>query len=70
MPRHKRTAVARNRVKRRLRELLRTALLPQLATRADAVDLVVRASPEAYSATFTALAGDVTRIVRRFTSAP
>jgi ribonuclease P protein component len=67
VPKHRQTAVARNRVKRRLRELARTRLLPALdalgpATR-DAA-LVVRAWPQAYAATFDALARDVERVGR------
>jgi len=49
--------VARNRVKRRLRELSRTRLLP-----ADvAVDVVIRIRAEAYAAPFAALAIDIDR---------
>jgi ribonuclease P protein component len=67
VPKHRQTAVARNRVKRRLRELARTRLLPALdalgpATR-DAA-LVLRAAPQAYAATFDALARDVERVGR------
>jgi ribonuclease P protein component len=49
--------VARNRLKRRLRELSRLHLLP-----ADlAADLVLRIRPEAYGATFDELALDIGR---------
>ncbi len=58
VPKHKQTAVARNRVKRRLRELLRLELLPDL----PALDVVVRAFPQAYDATFDALRRDVVRV--------
>ncbi|PYP79728.1 MAG: ribonuclease P protein component [Gemmatimonadetes bacterium] len=59
VPRFRQSAVARNRVKRRLRELSRTRLLP-----ADvAADVVIRIRPEAYRATFSALATDVERIL-------
>ena len=51
VPRHKHSAVDRNRLKRRLREVVRLHLLPVL----PAVDLVVRAMPEAYAATFAEL---------------
>lgn len=64
VPRHKQTAVARNVVKRRLRELNRTALLPALAS-LPALDVVVRANPEAYRAEQSALAAEVARIVMR-----
>ena len=58
VPRHHRSAVARNRVKRRLRELLRTELLPLLRGK-PALDVVVRATPEAYAAPFGTLAADI-----------
>ncbi len=63
MPRHKQTAVARNRVKRRLRELVRCALLPSLSAPGTRVslDVVVRAMPEAYGADLATLAGDLRR---------
>ncbi len=68
MPRHKHTAVARNRVKRQLRDLGRTALLPALRA-VPALDVVLRAAPEAYGADRAMLAADVQRIVERLTGA-
>lgn len=53
MPRFGHTAVDRNLVKRRLRELMRTEFL---ATLPD-VDVVVRANPAAYGATYEELRG-------------
>ena len=64
MPRHRQSAVARNRVKRRLRELSREALLTTLDAGAP-VDLVLRAMPSAYDADFRALSADVSRIADR-----
>jgi ribonuclease P protein component len=55
VPRHRRTAVARNRLKRRLRELARTEILPRLDASGSPVDLLVRARPEAYAAGFSDL---------------
>lgn len=60
VPRYRNTAVARNRLKRRLRELIRLLVLP----RVPPVDLVVRASPPAYRATFRELRAEVERAVR------
>ena len=57
VPKHKQTGVARNRLKRRLRELVRLRLLPD----APAADVVIRARREAYDASFEALARDVER---------
>lgn len=54
VPRYGHTAVDRNRVKRRLRDLARTELLPMLAVLA-VFDVVIRAAPSAYAATFDTL---------------
>lgn len=59
--RHRQSAVARNRLKRRLRELARTRLLPILPP----VDLVIRSRPEAYRASFEALGAQFDRALDR-----
>jgi ribonuclease P protein component len=59
VPRYKRSAVARNRLKRRLRELTRLHLLPA----AIAADVVIRIRPDAYTATFEMLADDIGRVL-------
>ena len=59
VPRFRHSAVARNRVKRRLRELTRTRILPIDVS----ADVVVRIRPEAYRAPFGALAADVDRVI-------
>ena len=57
VPRFKHSAVARNQLKRRLRELVRLQILPaQLEA-----DLVLRIRPEAYQASFNRLATDIER---------
>jgi ribonuclease P protein component len=61
IPRFKHSAVARNRVKRRLRELARIQILPTRLT----VDIVLRIRPEAYDASFDALSADVARAVEQ-----
>jgi ribonuclease P protein component len=58
VPKHRRKIVERNRVKRRLRELVRVGLLPRL----ERIDLLIRAKPEAYNSTFDQLAADVVTI--------
>jgi ribonuclease P protein component len=63
VPRFKQSAVARNRLKRRLRELARLRLLPA----ALPADVVVRIRPDAYEATFEALATDITRALEQLT---
>jgi ribonuclease P protein component len=66
VPRYKHTAVARNRLKRRLREIARQHVLPALAT--TPVDVVIRAHPTAYALPFEALAADVVRAATRVVS--
>lgn len=60
VPKYKNNIVSRNRVRRRLRELARIRLLPNLGS----VDLLVRAKPPAYATTFEQLASDVEAIAR------
>ena len=60
VPKYRYNTVKRNRVRRRLRELARVRVLPQLGK----TDLLVRAKPLAYAATFEQLASDVDVIAR------
>lgn len=55
VPRHGRRIVDRNRLKRRLRELLRQFILPRLDRAGLAVDVLVRARREAYDAGYRQL---------------
>jgi ribonuclease P protein component len=59
VPRYKRSAVARNRVKRRLREVLRREVLTRLDGAGLALDVMVRARPEAYAASFAQLSEEL-----------
>jgi ribonuclease P protein component len=59
--RHSESAVNRNRLKRRLRELVRTRLLPI----APPMDVVIRTRPDTYDAAFDALEADLAGIVTR-----
>lgn len=61
MPKYGHGSVDRNRLKRRLREVARTGLLPAL----PAVDVVVRALPHAYQADFETLRDQLLRTVSR-----
>jgi len=61
VPRHQQTAVARNRLRRRLREILRRDVLPTLPP----VDLVVRPRRGAYAAVFAVLRAEMTEATRR-----
>jgi ribonuclease P protein component len=61
VPKYKQSVVERNKLRRRLRELVRTRLLPVI----PAYDVFIRPLPHAYSAPFDALAMDVARVVER-----
>lgn len=69
VPKHKQTAVARNRVKRQLREWARLTLLPVLR-QLGPLDVVLRATPSAYVARGTAIAIDVLRVAERLGTGP
>lgn len=56
VPRHRQTAVARNRLRRRLREVWRR----EVQAAQPAWDLLVRARREAYAATFEQLRAELT----------
>jgi ribonuclease P protein component len=56
VPRYQFTAVARNRLRRRLREILRRGVMAGL----PAVDLIVRAKRSAYEVTFATLRSALT----------
>lgn len=58
VPKSGHSSVERNRLKRRLRELSRTRLLPG----APAVDIVIRTRRDSYALPFEALERDVERI--------
>lgn len=60
IPKHKQSAVSRNRLKRRLREIVRTKLLRRL----PALDVVVRAKPAAYTATHSVLEAELVGLER------
>ena len=64
VPKHKQSGVARNRLKRRLRELARLRLLPALR-HVPPLDVVIRTRPEAYGASFAALERDVVHALGR-----
>lgn len=55
---HGHSIVERNRLRRRLRELARTRIIPGM----KAVDIVIRTLSSAYTMTFQQLAGEVDKI--------
>ncbi len=63
VPRFQHTAVARNRLRRRLREIARRRLLPDL----PAIDLLIRPKPEAYAADWADLEAVLERWARSVT---
>ena len=62
VPRHGHTAVARNRLKRQLRELSRTLLLPA----SGSVDIVIRCRASAFGRSFDELRQQVLMVQRSF----
>lgn len=64
MAKYGHTVVKRNRLRRRLRELVRVLLIPKL----PGLDLVIRALPTAYAADFSELAADVEGIQLKLTA--
>jgi ribonuclease P protein component len=63
VPRFQFTAVARNRLRRRIRELVRREVLARLPL----VDLVIRTKPSAYAASLPGLRAEMTGSVTRIT---
>jgi len=66
VPKYDRSAVERNRLKRRLRELARLRLLREM----PAVDVVIRARRETYGVAFADLARDVDTMGARLRALP
>jgi ribonuclease P protein component len=58
VPRHGHSAVDRNKLKRRVREIVRVQLLPTL----PAVDLVIRSRPTAYEQPFAAIVTELSDV--------
>lgn len=63
VPKHRQKVVKRNRLKRRLREIGRTVLLPRLNTEGAGLDLLIRARREAYGARFEELRDELYHLV-------
>ncbi|HET9867502.1 MAG TPA: ribonuclease P protein component [Nitrospira sp.] len=65
VPKHRHSIVERNRLKRRLREIIRLEVLPFMSIPAD---IVVRAAPRAYGASFETLRTELLGGISRFVS--
>jgi ribonuclease P protein component len=61
VPKYRQTGVARNRLKRRLKELARLRILPM----GIAADIVIRVRADAYDASFEALTADVMKALEQ-----
>jgi ribonuclease P protein component len=70
VPRHGRKIVARNLLKRRLREIGRRQVLPALRGASADLDVLVRARPGAYGADFTDLCDQLDGLTKRLCSDP
>jgi ribonuclease P protein component len=65
VPKHRHSIVERNRLKRRLREIVRRDMLPLVPTLG--ADFVVRAGPRAYEATYEMLRAELATGVQQIT---
>jgi ribonuclease P protein component len=70
VPKHRHKVVERNLLKRRLRELGRTRVLPALRAAARTVDVMVRARREAYGASMAQLRDELDGVVELLCSGP
>lgn len=68
VPKHKHNSVQRNLLKRRLREIARREMLPRLSDAGVTLDLMIRARPEGYQATYEALRLELMRVVEALCS--
>lgn len=66
VPKHGQNSVARNRLKRRLRELVRVTVLPVLTPS----DVVIRTLPSAYAQSWTVLSREIETLLRRLPTKP
>ncbi len=70
VPRYGRRVVDRNRVKRRLREVGRTEVLPRLRVSGVSLDLLIRARREAYGVAYRELRRELTETIEELCSGP
>jgi len=68
VPKHQRTAVERNVVKRRLRELSRREVLPRLRASSSSLDVLIRARREAYDARYRQLSVELLKVIEELCS--
>jgi ribonuclease P protein component len=70
VPKHRHRVVERNLLKRRLKEIGRTRVLPALHRAGLKVDVIVRARPEAYDACFADLRDELVVVTEGICCAP
>lgn len=70
VPKHRHKVVERNLLKRRLNEIGRTRVIPALRRAGVSLDLLVRARPEAYDASFAELRGELDGVTEGICCAP
>ena len=68
VPKHRHEIVERNLVKRRLKEIGRTEVLPRLEGSGRRLDLLVRARSESYDASFATLRDELTAVAEELCS--
>lgn len=68
VPKYQRSAVARNLIKRRLRELSRREVLPRLRQSSLSLDLLIRVRREAYDATYRELRMELLKVTEELCS--
>jgi ribonuclease P protein component len=68
VPKHKHDIVDRNLVKRRLRDAVRRFVLPLLRRRGAALDVMLRARPEAYGAPYAEMRDDLVALAEELCS--
>ncbi|MGI8547445.1 MAG: ribonuclease P protein component [Gemmatimonadaceae bacterium] len=61
VPKYKRSIVERNKLRRRLREIVRTRMLPVIPAR----DVFIRAMPQAYTSSFDVLVREIDGVIAR-----
>ena len=68
VPKYGHNSVERNLVKRRLRTLVRCELLPKVDASGAVLDVVVRALPAAYGASFATLQREIATMTAKLTT--
>jgi ribonuclease P protein component len=68
VPRHRQKVVRRNLLKRRLKEVGRTVVLPRLRAAERPLDVLIRARPEAYGAAYADLEQQLEELMQELCS--